>query len=173
MNRRYFIDEVWKDLIGYEGLYQISNYGRIMSFDYGKKGVVRRLQITAFGGNYLKVKLRDRTGAYRYHRVNRLVALNFLQPPDPGHTQVEHIDGNRQNNYVRCVLVNGEYMGIPEGSNLRWTTPKGNMSNPLTRLRISIAKKNPPAETRLRMSRGQKRRYARERATHTGRYLYS
>ena len=90
--------------------------------------------------------------------------------PTSGQTQVEHIDGNRQNNYVKCEIIDGNIYVHRNGTNIRWTTPKGNMANEITRLRISIANSNPSEETRRRMSEGQKRRFARERATKTGRY---
>ena len=117
----------------------------------------------------MKVGLR-KDGKVKYYRVHRLVAQNFLPNPTSGQTQVEHIDGNRQNNYVKCEIIDGNIYVNRNGTNIRWTTPKGNMANEITRLRISIANSNPSEETRRRMSEGQKRRFARERATKTGRY---
>ena len=72
-----------------------------------------------------------------------------------GQTQVEHINTNKRDNRVE---------------NLRWCSPKGNMANELTRYHLSIGHSNPSSETRRRMSEGQKKRFARERATRTGRY---
>ena len=112
-------------------------------------------------------------GKVKYYRVHRLVAQNFLPYPTSGQTQVEHIDGNRQNNYVKCEIIDGNIYVHRDETNIRWTTPKGNMANEITRLRISIANSNPSEETRRRMSEGQKRRFARERATKTGRYAES
>ena len=171
MNRRYFLDEIWKALEGYEERYQISNYGRIRSLNYRNEGKTQLLHISASNGNYLKVGLR-KDGKVKYYRVHRLVAQNFLPQPEEGQTQVEHIDGNRQNNYVKCQIIDGSIYVDRAASNLRWTTPKGNMSNEITRLRISLAMSNPSPERRKRISEGQIRRYARERATHTGRYAY-
>ena len=170
MNRKYYLDEVWVNMKGYEERYQISNYGRIRSRNYRNEGKVQLLHISAFGGNYLKVGLR-KDGKVKYYRVHRLVAENFLPLPFSGQTQVEHIDGNRQNNYVKCEIINGAIRVHLNGTNIRWTTPKGNMANEITRLRISIAKTNPSEEARRRMSEGQKRRFARERETKTGRYV--
>ena len=171
MNRKYFLNEFWKPLKGYVGLYEISNYGRIRSLNYRGSHKTTILHISAFGGNYLKVGLR-KDGKVKYYRVHRLVAINFLPPPVPGQTQVEHIDGNRQNNYVKCVMRNGILCVDLNGTNLRWTSPKGNMANEITRIRISLALMNPSPERRQRISEGQKRRFARERATHTGRYVF-
>lgn len=172
MNRKYYLDEIWVDMEGYEERYQISNYGRIRSLNYRNEGKVQMLHISAFRGDYLKVGLR-KDGKVKYYRVHRLVAQNFLPCPTSGQTQVEHIDGNRQNNYVKCEIIDGNIYVHRDETNIRWTTPKGNMANEITRLRISIANSNPSEETRRRMSEGQKRRFARERATKTGRYAES
>lgn len=170
MNRKYYLDEIWKDIKGYEGLYKISNYGRIMTSVFYGEHKWTMLHITAYNHNYKKVRLVDKDGKSRYFRVHRLVAMNFLPKPTCKQTQVEHIDCNRQNNYVKCRIVNGIIVVDEDGSNLRWTTPKGNMCNEITRQRISISKTNPSPETRKRMSEAQKRRFQRERETHTGRY---
>ena len=112
------------------------------------------LRTKALKGYYIKVGLR-KEGKIKYYRVHRLVAIAFLPPPQSGQTQVEHIDCDKHNNKVE---------------NLRWTHPKGNMANPLTRYHLSIGHMCPSDETRARMSAGQKRRFARERQTRTGRY---
>lgn len=169
MNRKNYLDEIWVDMKGYEERYQISNYGRIRSLNYRNEGKVKLLHISAFRGNYLKVGL-QKDSKVKYYRVHRLVAQNFLPYPTSEQTQVEHIDGNRQNNYVKCEIIDGNIFVDRNETNIRWTTPKGNMANEITRHRISIANSNPSEETRQRMSAGQKRRFARERATKTGRY---
>ena len=156
MYRKYYIGEIWLPIKGYEGLYEVSNYGRIRSLNYKKRGEVRILRTTAMKGYYIKVGLR-KGDKIRYFRVHRLVAIAFLPEPQSGQTQVEHIDCDKRNNKV---------------SNLRWTHPKGNMANPLTRYHLSISHLNPSNETRARMSAGQRRRFARERATHTGKYAF-
>ena len=105
-------------------------------------------------GYYIKVSL-VKGGVSKYYRVHRLVAQAFLPEPLEGQTQVEHINTNKRDNRVE---------------NLRWCSPKGNMANELTRFHLSLGHSNPSPETRKRMSEGQKRRFARERATRTGRY---
>lgn len=157
MNRKYYLDEVWKPIKDYEERYDVSNYGRVRSHDYRKSGITQVLRTHASKGYYVKVGLR-KEGKIRYFRVHRLVAIAFLPPPQSGQTQVEHIDCDKHNNKVE---------------NLRWTHPKGNMANPLTRYHLSIGHMCPSDETRARMSAGQKRRFARERATKTGRYAPS
>jgi len=158
MNRKHYLDEEWKPIKDYEGLYDVSNYGRIRSHDYCKKGITQILKTHARVGYYIKVGLRDRDGKIRYYRVHRLVAIAFLPPPQEGQIQVEHLNCDMQDNRVE---------------NLRWASPKGNMANPLTRLNLSIGHMFPSDETRARMSAGQKRRFAYERETKTGRYAPS
>ena len=154
MNRKYFINEQWLPIKGYEGLYEVSDHGRIRSLDYRRKGITQILRTHARLGNYVKIGLR-KDGKRRYHRVHRLVAFAFLPQPQEGQTQVEHINCDKRDNRVE---------------NLRWTSPKGNMANPLTRYHLSISHQSPSAEIRARYSAGQRRRFARERETRTGRY---
>ena len=148
------MDEIWKPIKGYEGLYDVSNYGRVRSHDYRKKGFTQILSTHARLGNYIKVGLR-KDDKITYYRVHRLVAIAFLPEPQQGQTQVEHINCDTRDNRVE---------------NLRWTHPKGNMANPLTRYRLSISHQNPSAAIRAHYSEGQKMRFARERETKTGRY---
>lgn len=154
MNRKYYLDEEWRPIQGYEGLYDISNYGRVRSYDYLNKGIEKILRTHASLGYYVKVSLR-KEGKIKCYRIHRLVAIAFLPPPQEGETQVEHINCDKRDNRVQ---------------NLRWCTPKGNMANPLTRFHISLGNRCPSDETRARMSAGQLKRFARERETKTGRY---
>lgn len=140
--------------MGYEGLYEVSDFGRVRSLNYLNRCEVRILQTRARLGYYVKVALR-KDGKVRYYRVHRLVAIAFLPSPQREETQVEHINGDKRDNRVE---------------NLRWCSPKGNMSNPQTRFHISQSLRNPKPEVRARMSAGQKRRFQRERETKTGRY---
>lgn len=154
MNTKYLVNEQWLPIKGYEGLYQISNYGRVRSLNYRNKGVRRILKCHAKLGYYIKTSL-VKEGVRKCYRVHRLVAQAFLPQPMEGQTQVEHINTDKRDNRVQ---------------NLRWVSPKGNMANELTRYHLSISHQNPSPETRRRMSEGQKKRFARERATGTGRY---
>lgn len=154
MNVKYLVGEQWLPIKEYEGLYEISNYGRVRSLNYRNKGIRKVLSCHARQGYYIKVAL-VKEGSTKYYRVHRLVAQAFLSPPTEKQTQVEHINTNKRDNRVE---------------NLRWCSPKGNMANELTRFHLSLGHSNPSPETRKRMSEGQKRRFARERATGTGRY---
>lgn len=88
--------EEWKDIEGYEGLYQVSNYGRIKSL---KRHHVRNDRILTFGTDkdgYKRVDLR-KDGFCKTKRVHILVAKAFVPNPN-GYTIVHHKDHNVENN---------------------------------------------------------------------------
>ena len=105
--------EIWKDVIGYEGIYQISNFGNLKSFKNKKSGII--LKQTNKKGGYFSVVLcfNDKI---RYTRIHRLVAESFIPNPEEK-KHVNHIDGNKQNNNVY---------------NLEWNTPKENVNHALS-----------------------------------------
>ena len=94
--------EIWKDIEGYEGLYQVSNLGRVKSI-YGWCGnrFVKRTKILK-----LKINNKGYTKVYLYKNkkskmffVHRLVAMAFV--PNPNNLpQVNHKDGNKLNNSI-------------------------------------------------------------------------
>ena len=85
--------EIWKDIEGYEGLYKVSNMGNVKSLKYGKE---RILKAQDDGHGYLKVFL-WKDGKKKNCRVNRLVAIAFLENPD-NLPEVNHKDENPKNN---------------------------------------------------------------------------
>ena len=158
MKVKYLINERWLPIKGYEGLYEISSYGRVRSLNYRNKGIRKVLSCHARLGYYIKVSL-VKDGVSKYYRVHRLVAQTFLPEPLEGQTQVHHKNGDKRDNRV-----------LDGYSNLEWVSPQGNMADELTRYHLSIGHSNPSPDTRRRMSEEQKKRFARERATRTGRY---
>lgn len=100
--------EIWKDIIGYEGLYQISNTGFVKSFDryihgisiLGKKFVIKRsgaLMSIAFDKNKYRVISLFENRKKKMFKVHRLVAIHFI--PNPLNLpQVNHKDGDKSNN---------------------------------------------------------------------------
>ncbi len=150
---KYEIDlskEVWKAIAGYEGLYAVSSYGRIRSFQYGSRKTVKILDLTT--KRYVKVGLR-KNGEYKTFWVHRLVAIAFLPPPQHGQVQVNHINSDKTDNRVE---------------NLCWSTPKENSNNPATKQNYFI-RYHKEGEWERR-SNGQRRRFERERLTRTGKY---
>ena len=96
-------DEIWKDVVGYEGYYKVSNYGRVMSTWFKTPKIMK--QYTCPLG-YKKVDLNKPGEKRKIARVHRLVAKAFLLNPD-NKPEVNHIDYNPSNNYL---------------SNLEWVT---------------------------------------------------
>ena len=109
--------EVWKDIIGYEGLYQVSNFGNVRSLNYnGTKGNIRILTPLHNYG-YLCVHL-SKDGFTKTVRIHRLVLEAFIPNPD-NLPVINHKDENKTNNFV---WVNEDGSIDPEKSNLEWCT---------------------------------------------------
>lgn len=87
--------EIWKDIKGYEGLYQVSNWGRVKSLKYGKERILKPQKDR---GGYLRIGLyKDRK--FKLTKIHRLVAEAFLENPD-NLPEVNHRDENKKNNRV-------------------------------------------------------------------------
>lgn len=90
------MSEIWKDVVGYEGLYQVSGLGNVRSLNYNKTGEARNLKQFTNNKDYLLVTLSKNNRAIQC-LVHRLVAEAFIPNPD-GLEQINHKDRNRQNN---------------------------------------------------------------------------
>lgn len=91
------MNEEWKWIKGYEGLYQISNHGRLKSFRRDSNGYI--CSNVNKNGWYLTIILRDSSNKCKTYRIHRLVAEYFIGEIPQGY-QVHHKDGNKQNNNV-------------------------------------------------------------------------
>lgn len=103
--------EVWKDIKGYEGRYQISTLGRVKSLvsHFGTEERIMKGQPVWTG--YLRVCL-TKDGKSKMHTIHRLVAETFI--PNPQNKPiVNHIDGNITNNSID----NLEWVTYAENSN--------------------------------------------------------
>ena len=115
------MEEIWKDIEGYEGIYQVSNLGRVRSLDrlvpatcnlsktgkivnYLRKGVIKKQHIAGKSGyQYVGLSIGDKP---KYYSVHRLVAKAFIPNPD-NLPEVNHKDENHLNN---------------QADNLEWVT---------------------------------------------------
>lgn len=84
--------EIWKDIKGYEGLYQVSNFGNVRRYKTGKQKMVYKQH------GYYNITL-FKNGEDKHFRVSRLVAIAFLHNPD-NLPEVNHKDENKLNNNV-------------------------------------------------------------------------
>lgn len=137
-------DEVWKTVPGFEGVYEVSNYGRVRSVDrtvecdyYDRWGnhvterqmpgrmLSERIQSTG----YVQYELHDGSGINEteLRLAHRMVMEAFgPEPPSGEHTQVNHLDGDCSNNHI---------------SNLEWSTPQENELH--SKLHALICEKGP------------------------------
>ena len=93
------IEEIWKDVIGFEGIYKVSSLGNVARV---RNGSLRQLKKCPAGGkhncDYLYVSLTNREKV-RFSSVHRLVAEAFIPNPE-GLPQVNHKDEDKFNNCV-------------------------------------------------------------------------
>ena len=116
-------EEIWKDIEGFEGYYQVSNMGRVKSLNYRRTGKEKILKGYDNGYGYLRVML-SKEGKNKQYRINRLVAQAFIENPD-NLPEVNHKDKVRTNN---CV------------DNLEWCTTQYNVEYSKAKAVIGINK---------------------------------
>lgn len=118
------MEELWKDVPGYEGRYQVSNLGNVRSCNWRNTGKMKNLVPQNNGHGYLHVGLRKGDGTHIAFYVHRLVAEAFVPNPH-GLPQVNHKDENKQNNFV---WVNEDGSVDFEKSNLEWCDATYNLA---------------------------------------------
>lgn len=104
------VQEIWKDVIGYEGIYQISNFGNVKSLNYRDLNIESLMKPTLNTHGYLTVCLSNRVNLKKRFQVHRLVAMAFIDNPK-NKPEVNHKNGVRKDNIV---------------SNLEWVTRSEN-----------------------------------------------
>lgn len=92
------MNEQWKPIENTGGRYEVSNTGKIRSMNYKNTGTIRELKPGADPKGYLKTMVLI-DGKYKTVKIHRLVASAFIPNPE-GKPQVNHKDGNKNNNSV-------------------------------------------------------------------------
>lgn len=141
------VEEIWKDVVGYEGYYQVSSFGRVKSLPrrsisrgYITKG--KALAISDNGHGYLTVRLK---GKHRY--VHRLVADAFI--PNPySFNEINHKDENKGNNIV---------------DNLEWCTHTYNATYGTKVERTRATKEKSNSNRRMIEARNRNKSYGAEK----------
>lgn len=163
------MSEEWRDIKGYEGIYQVSNRGNVRSLDRKKIQMSRHgtlmekryhgflLTPTGNGYGYLIIGL-TKDGKRKNHYVHRLVADAFI-PNHEHHDQVNHKDYNKQNNaadnlewiaqdenvrYSRANMEKPRATAKQTSTGERYITKKGNM------WRLNIQRKSLKVDRRFR-----------------------
>ena len=115
-------NEQWLPIDGFDGMYLISNYGRVKSLNYNRTNQEKILKSATNNKGYQVVVL-CKDGKQKMFRVHRLVAMAFIPNPN-NYTEVNHIDECKTNNHV---------------SNLEWCTVEYNNNYGTRNKKISKA----------------------------------
>ena len=126
----------WRSVVGYEGLYEVSNDGRVRTVEHIANGhtiTPRELAIRIYKNQrYARVRL-YRDGKPKDYVVHRIVAEAFI--PNPyNKPQVNHIDGNRSNNMVE----NLEWCTASENQRHAYKTGLKDIENTITHTRKKV-----------------------------------
>lgn len=105
-------NEVWKPIAGYEGLYEVSNFGRVRNAAKAHCARGGILKPMADAAGYCRINV-YKSGKMAHKLVHRIVAESFVENPH-NKFEVNHKDGNKANN---------------DAANLEWVTPKENVKH--------------------------------------------
>lgn len=127
------MEEIWKDIEEYKGIYEVSNLGNVRRIEYFDKKHYKWRKRTIKGRlnskGYLQVSL-SKNGKVKNEYIHRLVAHAFIQNPNKL-PQINHIDGNKQNN---------------NADNLEWYTCKDNIKHAVDNGLFIITKRKVASE---------------------------
>jgi len=126
-------EEQWLWVVGYEGAYEVSTYGRVRSVDredsIGRKltGMVMKQTINDDGYHQIVLSLE---GKSRTFKVHRLVGIAFIPNPE-GKPEINHIDEDKSNNYLY---------------NLEWNTRQENVQHSIHQIEKQYLFRSPEGE---------------------------
>lgn len=127
--------EIWRTVIGFEGIYEVSNLGNVRSLDkiiYCKNGRIRSMKGKILSPSkhtsaYLTIRLCYGEREYKPYYLHRLVAEHFCHNDDPENkTQVNHINGDHKDN---------------RACNLEWCTPSENIKHGVDAGKVNSTRK--------------------------------
>lgn len=136
--------EIWRNIEGYEGLYQVSNLGRVKSLKFKDE---RILKCGNNGRGYLFVGL-SKHNKVKHHYIHRLVAKAFIPNPD-NLPEVNHRDEDKTNNNINNLeWCNHIY-------NMNYGTHNKRMCESLINNGLLKGKKHPRAKTIICITTGE------------------
>lgn len=146
------MEEIWKDIPGYEGRYQASTFGRIKSLDRTIKQICRwgcEVEKT-HRGKILKIDKKINNSGYHFvslgdgptHAVHSVVMITFVGPRPFEKAHINHKDGDKKNNridnleYVSCKenLRHAQDTGLYKDRNAKFSVRVRGEGNPKARL---------------------------------------
>lgn len=132
-------EEVWKDIPGYEGLYQVSTTGRIKALERMRKNKRFRkeyiLKNHDYENGYKKITLCDNSMKTKRFFVHRLVAMTFIE--NPNHLPiVNHKDENPSNNNVDNLEWCTYQYNVTYGNRMSKVSGENNKQHKLTKRQV-------------------------------------
>ena len=116
--------EIWKDIKDYEGLFQVSNWGRFKNLNYRNTGKERLKNPSKDVGGYLVINLRKNKETKTCY-VHRLIAETFLPNPE-GKPCVNHKIEGKKGKTMNFVFFNEDGSVDEERTTLEWATYEEN-----------------------------------------------
>lgn len=130
------MSEQWKEIAEYEGLYEVSSFGRVRCLDYNGRNPTRDKDgirsLNYANGDYPRITLSSGKRNYKTHLVHRLVVSAFVGDIPDG-MDVNHKDGNKKNNHVDNLEI------VTKSENVRHAIDNGftkviGIANPAAKL---------------------------------------
>lgn len=139
------MQEIWKDIKEYEGLYQVSNIGNVKSLNYHQTGKERILRLGVNRGGYLIVQL-CKNGKRKPLRVHRLVLMTFNPINNMDKLEVNHKDENKKNNNLDNLEWCSRSYNINYGSRTQRTEKPVVQLDPTTNKVVNVYRSSMEAE---------------------------